>query len=170
MKKSVTKAVHSRFGERLKQIAPQFEEITEGVAPGCRLYRAQLAAGLWAFLHLSVSRDGSSFNVEVAWSNRDNLTYSSFPSTPADKPVNGELRFALPLLWMPPAGVIPSWELRRQPSMGDMEAFLMSGQALVTDAKNEVLKRVDSQVEDCIGRVRAFAIPYFEQLAQQLTR
>lgn len=164
MRSPLGRRVRRRFGARLKQILPQFDEAKDELIPqGCRLYRWRPGGAVTFYLFLLIDPQSDRFTVEVVWT----LT-GQWPPTfrgwgaPDDQPTEGTVEFRLCRFWEPKQDIW--WEVARLPTMEDLErAILTLGD--YEEALENALPRVEPLVDDAINRIEQHALPYFANIA-----
>ena len=167
MRASLAKAVRRAFDERFAREVPEFKLSKETrLAPECRLYESHRTERLVFFLVLNIHRTEDAFTFEVAWTKNGKWPEGHVPLPHAlevDSP-SGEMRLRIGLLWS--AQMDYWWELAPRPStMG-----LLPPEGLWEKISNpppieEALAKVEPQVSDAMGRIREWALPYFERVA-----
>jgi hypothetical protein len=177
MRSRLGKAVRKEFESRLKRAVPEFVLVSGDEVPsGCRLFRWQIAPNVTVFLFLQPSPyTQDSFTVEGAWSLDGTYPIEEFPGNPVDlpehgiqrdEPKEGSFRFRLGKLW---TNQDVWWELVPSPSLDELDRQLERlSRGIIEDPPiEEALAKVKPLVEDAVGRVVSYAVPYFLSIAKR---
>lgn len=163
MRKLLAKEVREQFARRLQAELPQFQKISHAKLPaGYSLYQWRVRPGLSFYLLLEIDQKRDRFNLEVSWSRKDRWPENVFTMLPSDEPVDGEIRFRLPRLWMTTSASY-WWEIVPEPPFeAPAEEFLKPPPPV-----EEVLPRTRELVEDAIAHLKNEGMSYFNHIVQQ---
>ncbi|MGD9723623.1 MAG: hypothetical protein AB7O59_19980 [Pirellulales bacterium] len=168
MRSDYGKLLRKQFEEVLLRTLPQFERSSETEnLQGCRLYESRLTPALVGYIFLIVSIHSEWFTIELGWSHD-----GRFPSwlIPVRGPERGAYRLRIAELWH--ATKDHWWKVTAQRTVRDMtleeigrfDMDFLNPPPKMTDADREVLR---TAVDDAIQKIQQYAIPYFEQVAQE---
>jgi hypothetical protein len=166
MRSDYGKLLRSAFEQKLLAALPQFTRSNETqIPPGCRLYEWLISTQLTAYL-LLVPSDSEHFTIEIGWTHGGPFPFALFIPQVIR---HGSFRCRLSRMWNPPCDYW--WKVTAQRTVKDMtleeigrfDTDFLNPPPKMTDADREVLR---TAVDDAIQKIKQYAIPYFEQVAQ----
>ncbi|MGD9723618.1 MAG: hypothetical protein AB7O59_19955 [Pirellulales bacterium] len=167
MRSDYGKLLRREFEQELLAALPQFTRSNETqIPPGCRLYEWLMSKELTAYL-LLVPSDSEHFTIEVGWTRGGPFPFALFMPEVIQQ---GSFRCRLSRMWNPPSEYW--WKVTSQRTVKDMtleeigrfDMDFLNPPPKMTDADREVLR---AAVDDAIQKIQQYAIPYFEQVAQE---
>lgn len=160
MRRKLAELTRKEFDKRMKERLPQFSEEKHGdTVPGSRVYCWNMKVSFRSYIYLTFAPLEDRFNIDIAWSLNERFPSGVLPTGPYEQPKNGDKRFRLSELWGETKD--PWWWVAEKPNW---QAVIESGNPLEDPPLEECMPKVKPAVEDAVGRIVEFAIPYFGEV------